>query len=136
MAYLYVTTDALEAEALVENTKPGQKAKYAYHDIGVHQGRSLMRRVGFNPMCYIDTDEDVCMKELDSIAARLVKAGLYVAIDMIEVQRYTPKNVEERSKLVKLAVQKGRQGDSNFESTLSLLCYSNNPDQIRELGFS
>jgi len=136
MAHLYVTTDAFEAEKLIEDTEHGQEPKHQYNDIESQHGESLVEKLGFNPMCSVEMNGSVSARELDSVATKLVKEELYVATEMNgSVQKYIPKDAEARSDLVKLAMQKKYGRRFGVEPAFYLLRYSNNPNEIREFDF-
>ena len=138
MAHLYVTTDAFEAETLIEDTEPNQEPKNKYHDIEFQHGENLVKRLGFNPMCSVEMNGSVSARELDSVATRLVKEGLYVATEINgSVQKYIPKDAETRTDMVKLARQMRREkrGILDFiDPTEFLLLYSNNLNKIQDFG--
>ena len=67
MAYLFVSTDAWEAEALIEDTGPNQKPKYRYHEVDAEHGKNLANRLGFNPMCSVEFNGQVTKKQLELI---------------------------------------------------------------------
>jgi hypothetical protein len=132
MTHLYVTTDAFEAETLIEDTDHGEEPKHNYHDIESKNGVSLAKRLGFNPMCSVEMNENVSARELDSIAIKLVKEGLFVAVESDgSLKSYVPKDMEIRDKLVKLALRKERRRWSGEDPCCAILMYSNNPNKIR-----
>lgn len=132
MTHLYVTTERFEAETLIEDTSVGQTPKYKYHDIEFREGQNLANRIGFNPMCSVEMNGNISTRELDAIATRLVKEGLYVATDFNgKVLKYIPNDAEYREEMVKLALQKKKH---NFwvDPLAYLLFYSNNPNRIKD----
>jgi hypothetical protein len=132
MAHLYVTTDTFEAETLIEDTNPGEKPKHNYHSIKSKSGVNLAKRLGFNPMCSVEINENVFARELESIATRLVKEGLFVAVESGgSLKRYVPKDMKIRDELVKLALRKEKRRWSGEDPCCTILRYSNNPDKIR-----
>ncbi len=136
MAHLYVTTDAFEAEILIEHTEVGKVAKHKYHDIESLYEEDLVKKLGFNPMCSVEMNGSISTRELDSVATRLVKEGLYVATEMNgSVQKYIPKDVETRTEIVKFAMQKEYGRKFGVDSAFCLLMYSNDPNMIREFSF-
>ena len=126
MAYLYVTTDSIEAKALIEDTFPSQKSKCNYHDIEPIEGQNLVSRTGFNPMCSIKMNGNISADGLDAIATNLIKEGFYVATEFNgKILKYFPHDTEVKEEIVKLALQRA-------EAMADLLLYSNNPHKIKD----
>ena len=134
MTYFYITTDASEAEELIEHTELEQKPKYGYHDIEISQGQEIAKRIGFRPMCSVEVNDTMSARGLEAIATSLVKEGLFVAVEGNKgIQKYIPSDAKEREELVKLSLQK-TELVRGVNSSLYLLLYSNNPNKIREFG--
>lgn len=88
-------------------------------------------------MSSVEMNGRISVRELDVVATRLVKKGLYVTTEINgRMQKYIPNDAEARSEMVKLAIQKGRGIMFGRDPTLCLLAYSNNPNRIREINFS
>lgn len=95
--YLYVSTDAKEVQALIEpgvlersinvciqspGVIPGDnRYRYRYHDIDMHAGSSIAKRIGFNPMSSVEFNDFLHDKYIRSIAKSLVKLGLFAATE-------------------------------------------------------
>lgn len=123
MAHLYVTTDVMEAGALIEGMDR-KKNKHVYHDLELTDGALLEKRVGFNPMCSVEVNGNSSVEGLNSIVAKLVKEGLYVATDIDgQIRMHMPHDSRIREELVKISLQ----GDGRERA----LRYSNNPHEIR-----
>jgi len=137
MVYLYVTTDVFEAETLIEDIEPNsiQEPKHKYYDLEYKQSENLAKRIGFNPMCSVEMNENVSTRDLDAIVTKLVKGGLYVATEINgNVLKYIPHDAEVREKIVKLAMQKDKTG-FGADYAYYLLSYLNNPNVINGFGF-
>ncbi len=133
MRYLYLTTDTLEAETLIENKRFDQKPKHKYYDFEFQDGINLAKRIGFNPMASVEINSKVSEKGLDVIATKLVKKGLYVATETDgKIQKYIPHEAKEREEMVKLALQKKQYLGFGNTLTFSLIWYSNHPNKIRD----
>jgi hypothetical protein len=131
MTYLYLTTDSVEAEVLIEDTNFSQEPKYKYNDIEIEMGESLIKKIGFNPMCSVELDENISSKLLAGIVAKLAKNGLFVAVEHNgDIKRHVPNDMECRNGLVQSALQKGIPRMDEDTCTV-ILRYSNNPNQIR-----
>jgi len=135
---VYVTTDAFEAETLIEDTESNKdtnkEPRHKYIDIELKNNPELEREIGFNPMCSIELDENVSENELEGIVAKLAKENLCVAVDINrKIQKYFPRDIEFRNALVELALRKERGKNMFEDSCTNLLIYSNNPNNIRAI---
>nr|MBI4156089.1 hypothetical protein [Candidatus Woesearchaeota archaeon] len=80
-------------------------------------------------------NENVSTRDLDAIATKLVKSGLYVATEINgNVLKYIPHDAEVREKIVRLAMQKNKTW-FGADYAYYLLSYSNNPNTINGFGF-
>ena len=95
MMHLYLTTDSIEAETLIEDTELGQEPKYNYHDFDFEDSLKLSSKIGFNPMSSVEMNGEVSENQLEKIATKLVKEGLCVATEFKgKIKKYFPKDLE------------------------------------------
>jgi hypothetical protein len=133
MAHLYLTTDAFEAETLIEDTPAEGEPQHKYYDIDIKHGNELAGRVGFNPMCSVELNPNTSDRAMEIIAGELVKHGLLVATESNgTIRTYSPADLEFRERLVQLAVQKPLSWAGIEDGSFNLMLYSNGPNQIRE----
>jgi hypothetical protein len=140
MTHLYISTDASEAEELIEKTSIHSKPKYVYTDISSREGtkisKEIKRKMGipFNPMCCVDLGKE-STKLVGDITNKLVDKGLHVfwLDDEDGWRRQTPSDDSARENLVKLALKSrsGYQFDVGGIISGNLLVYSNDPSKIR-----
>ncbi len=65
MTRLYVSTDAFEAECLID---PEETKDYVYHDIDIEHGLELEKRAGFNPMCSVEFNGKTPIRAIEQMA--------------------------------------------------------------------
>jgi len=134
MAHLYVTTDSDEAIHFIENTDYYPPTKHEYRDLEPDRGQELVEIIGFNPMCCVEMNGGVSASDLNSIALRLVREGLYVATDIGGRSRsYFPNDKDVRSATVRHAMEIDFDPRFEPEPFFCLLVQSNSPGKIREI---
>jgi len=103
MLKLYLSTDAYEAEHLID---PHETANHQYVDISIPEGLKLEKRLGFNPMSYVEFNSNATSNILQSISQELIKLGLIIAIENkdSDLQVFKPNNLKEREETVKTAL--------------------------------
>jgi hypothetical protein len=132
---LYVTTDAFEAETLIENTAPSEEPKYNYQELKIKDSLNLVKTLGFNPMTSVDFSDHISPKALEDIAIKLVKKGLFVAVDSNgAITEYIPNDIGFRDGLTRIALRKKRSQRFGEDPCCSILAYSNKPDIIRKFN--
>ncbi len=129
MARIYVSTDASEAQALLD---PRRTKGYIYHGLEYEDGERVKARIGFHPLCSIEWKASPSHKIPQTIAADLVKVGLFVAIETEEgIERCIPEDRETRDLLCQLAIRPDNR-INNGQAHQFMFFYSNRPSQIRE----
>lgn len=137
MVVLYLSTDSIEAEKLIEDTQFEQETEHNYFDLNSQDGEKLKSRIGFNTMSLVEINDKTSAKKLESIAVKLMKEGLFVAVTNYtngRVRKYSPSDFNERGEILTLSMQLAnmKRGRFFYGAEGNLLQYSNDPSNIRE----
>lgn len=131
---IFLSTDAFEAEALIENNPPCVQNKYGYRDLDLNESlvisAEIKRSLGmaFNPMSVVDFGKGYSIRLFNEVMGKLVKEGLYVfwKDERDGWRREIPSDDDLREKLLRLALRKD----------WAEYCRSNEQDFVRMIGLS
>ncbi len=136
--FIYVSTDSLEVQSIVEPETINYNAirlneyalpgtKYKYHQLDKECSEGLEKEIGFYPNASIELDSSIKSKEVGNIIGTLLNNELFAAVDANVKKTYKPKDFEIKTKLLQMSLN-----SRDFERSNYLFMYSKNPDKIIE----